>query len=163
MRRILFLISFSLVLLLLVALSVPVLAARPSTDCECACCTESVNPSGKNIPPAGWSTEPGTNPNSGKNPDGFYKLGPDCPSSVVCISYVGAEGSCVTTVPSGVTVKFTEAPGISAPMIKKMGSANGKAWHVYAHIILPADPVITVMYNCEFICASICPVPPPPK
>jgi hypothetical protein len=37
-------------------------------------CTEYVNPHGKTIPPAGL-TPPGTNPNGGENPDGFYQVG----------------------------------------------------------------------------------------
>lgn len=37
-------------------------------------CEETVNPHGKVIPPAGSSTAPGLNPNSGINPDGFFNL-----------------------------------------------------------------------------------------
>lgn len=38
-------------------------------------CAEIWNPHGKTIPPAGWTTSPGVNPNSGQNPDGFYQVG----------------------------------------------------------------------------------------
>ena len=54
-----------------VAVLASALLAPPVLACECE---EWVNPHGENVPPAGWSTEPGTNPNSGKNPDGFYRI-----------------------------------------------------------------------------------------
>ena len=49
-------------------LAAPAQAHRPF-------CTETVNPHGQNVPPAGSTTLPG--PNGGQNEDGFYKVGSD--------------------------------------------------------------------------------------
>ena len=63
-------IKFVVVLLMVVAL----LSCIPTAMAMHATCTETVNPHGINVPPAGWSTAPGTNPNSGINDDGFFLL-----------------------------------------------------------------------------------------
>ena len=58
--------------------------ARPAAAHE-AFCSELWNPHGQTTPPAGFTTKPGTNPNSGQNPDGFYQVGScSIPGDVVC-------------------------------------------------------------------------------
>lgn len=53
---------------------VVLLSFMPTAMATTGDCEEYVNPHGKVIPPAGSSTAPGLNPNSGINPDGFFKL-----------------------------------------------------------------------------------------
>ena len=180
MRKFRFLIITLVVFTLLLGISAPVMAgahgkangkAKYGEEPSCppttspGCCVESFNPHGKNIPPAGWTTEPGTNPNSGRNPDGFYKLG-GCGCSCSCqifVTFEGNTGDLIGPFPCGITVKFTEAPGVEA-VVKTMGSANGQASAVYAHIILPADPiVITYRNGAEVSRTTLCLVPPSPK
>jgi hypothetical protein len=130
----------------------------------CVWCVESVNPHGKTVPPAGYSTLPG--PKGGKNEDGFYRI---CASDNVDPApdiYVGTNCANPEFGPfsSGTVVKITQAPG-AAPSIKKIGSTNGQAGAVAWHITLPTDPVIKAVdssgnYKC---CSCCCPVPPPPK
>ena len=122
-------------------------------------CVESVNPHGKNIPPAGKTTLPG--PKGGQNEDGFYELlatdNCDDPANIIEI-YVSGFGPFA----SGTVVKFTEAPG-AAPSMKKIGSSKGQAGAVICHIILPTDPVVTAVDAAGNVGTCTCFVPPPPK
>ena len=158
MRKILLIPSVLIAILAVAVSAVPVLA------CECE---EWVNPHGANIPPAGWSTLPGDNPNSGKNPDGFYRIKSQNPAAGMKIyfSWVGNTGAPLgpfdfQAIPAGLpkhatdgandgflsqfTVKFTEAPG-ATPSAKLIGSnngqGNGQAGAVMLHVTLPADPL----------------------
>jgi hypothetical protein len=136
-----------------------------------AWCVETVNPAGNNIPPAGYSTKPGTNPNSGKNPDGFYQLfakGAVIPGGPLKI-YVVDSGSGVRFGPFmvGDRIKYTEANG-AVPDMKLMGSTgagnNGKSEAIVAHITGKGDMnVYAVDYLGHKSKLCICPVPPPPK
>ncbi|MFC1861384.1 hypothetical protein ACFLYL_03840 [Chloroflexota bacterium] len=141
-------------------------------------CVEGVNPSGKNVPPAGWSTLPGRK--GGRNDDGFYQLFyriPPCwptpddpidPSDATI--WVGTKelGPLFGPYDKGVVVKITEAPG-AKPTEKKIGSKKGKAKAVVSHITLPADPMIFLCVkdaddNLKVIArCGKCLVPPPPK
>jgi hypothetical protein len=137
-------------------------------------CVEGVNPHGKNVPPAGWSTLPGRK--GGQNEDGFYQLfycvppcwpTPDDPADPLSISiWVGTKdlGPLFGGYDNKVVVKITEAPG-AIPTEKKIGSQTGKAGAVKSHITLPSDPVlflVDVDGNVIARCGK-CLVPPPPK
>lgn len=125
---------------------------------------EWVNPHGSKVPPAGWTTEPGTNPNSGMNPDGFYQLGvwdncdedPEIFVSDLSVSVVFGP------FPHETVVKITEDAD-AAPACKKMGSAKGRAGAVNYHIILPTDAVIWGVDDYGNMSTVLCLVPPPPK
>lgn len=129
-------------------------------------CIENVNPHGLVIPPAGKSTAPGTNPNSGVNEDGFYHLtAVDDSGLPVTIFIRGTSGLPVPPFgpfASGTTVKITEAPG-SVPTSMPMGSSNGAAGAVAAHIILDSDAVMVAVDAAGNVTTVNCFVPPPPK
>lgn len=122
-----------------------------------AFCTESVNPAGKKIPPAGSTTLPG--PKGGQNEDGFYELGSVDAEAMVFVS--NASGSAVFgPFPSGTVVKITEAPG-ATPKSKPIGGPNSA---VAAHITLDSDPVVFAVDSSGLVSAPVdCLVPPPPK
>jgi len=150
-------------------------------------CVESVNPHGKNIPPAGSSTMPG--PKGGKNEDGFYQLcaTDNCTPQEDIAIYVGLveidpeTGDLIPVwVPGwdpdnpqvpptivfhhGDVIKVTEAPG-AAPSCKKIGSTNGQAGAVRYHITVPTELDIVAVDasdNMAFV-LDACLVPPPPK
>jgi streptogramin lyase len=124
-------------------------------------CVEAVNPAGKNVPPAGSSTPPGTNPNSGKNPDGFYQIF----AKDICDSapeiYIGTEDNPMLFGPfeSGIIVKITEAKG-AKPSCKEIGGPDSAvAWH----ITLPSDAIATAVDLSGNSASCTCFVPPPPK
>ena len=84
---------------------------------------EYVNPHGQNTPPAGL-TPPGTNPNGGENPDGFYQVGSTDSSQVYVIDT--ATGTKFGPYPSGTVIKYTEANGAD-PKTLTIGSTSGQA------------------------------------
>ena len=139
---------FSLMLIVEAAAIAVILTVVPAFACGNE---EWVNPHGMNVPPAGWSTLPGENINSGKNPDGFYRIYYEGPyyELKVYFTYVGNEGNpqlfgpfefkaaAPTEAPKHapygapvgpdvwqVVVKITEAPG-AAPSAKMIGSNSG--------------------------------------
>lgn len=121
-----------------------------------AACIETVNPHGKNVPPAGSTTLPG--PRGGQNEDGFYELfAKDNLPGVVAI-FVNGFGPLGT----GDKIKVTEAPG-AIPSMKKMGSLIGQAGAILTHLILDSDPVMTAIDAAGNKTAVSCFVPPPPK
>lgn len=121
-----------------------------------AACRETTNPHGKNVPPAGSTTLPG--PRGGQNEDGFYELlAKDNLPGLVKI-FINGFGPFST----GDKVKVTEAPG-ATPSMKKMGSTNGQAGAIVAHITLPTDPTMTAVDAAGNVTAVSCLVPPPPK
>ena len=119
-------------------------------------CTEYVNPHGKTIPPAGL-TPPGTNPNGGENPDGFYQVGSSTSGPV----YVVDLGSNTTFGPfdGGTAIKYTQAPG-GTPGSMSIGSDTGQAGAVYVHITGTGDFQIVPVNGGP---TQTCLVPPPPK
>lgn len=125
-------------------------------------CTETVNPHGKKTPPAGSTTLPG--PKGGQNEDGFYELfGSDNVDPTVEIFVTDAAGSGpFGPFAPGDKVKFTEAPG-ATPSSKPMGSANGQAGAIVAHITLTGDAIITATDAAGNTTSITCFVPPPPK
>ncbi|MFC1969266.1 hypothetical protein ACFLVF_02115 [Chloroflexota bacterium] len=133
-------------------------------------CVETVNPHGKNVPPAGKTTLPGSK--GGQNEDGFYQLfakNRPCPDTYptlpeIWITWKGAEPKQrFGPFTSGDRVKITEAPG-APPSMKKIGSCKGKAGAVKAHITLPSDPVIIAIDAAGNVAkCGKCLVPPPPK
>src|SRR5262249_54229688 len=82
-------------------------------------CTETPNPHGKNVPPAGFTTEPGTNPKSGQNDDGFYVIGTETGEDVVFVED-GGSGTVFGPFAPGTKIKYTQAPG-GTPGEKKIG------------------------------------------
>jgi hypothetical protein len=146
-------------------------------------CEEAVNPHGKTVPPAGWSTLPG--PKGGQNDEGFYRLFAEdpCPDPTVplpldniYVGYLDEDGDFVQVAPTsdplqpgynyGDIVKITEAKGKTAGTVKKIGTSSpkGKAKAVIHHIILPSDPVLMATDAAgNVIYCDDCLVPPPPK
>jgi len=129
----------------------------------CVACREWVNPHGK-VPPAGWTTAPGTNPNSGRNPDGFYQLGvwDNCDPDPMIYVTEWPSGVVFGPFPHGTTVKITEDPD-AVPVCKKMGSSRGRAGRVDWHIILRTDAAIWGVDASGNAGSVLCLVPPPPK
>ncbi len=116
-------------------------------------CTETVNPHGQNVPPAGSTTLPG--PRGGINDDGFYEVGTDVGTDVILRD---TDGNVFGVFDSGTKVKYTEANG-AEPSVKKIGSANGQAGAIDFHITGTGDLVVVSVDGA----ALTCPVPPPPK
>lgn len=120
-------------------------------------CLETVNPHGKNIPRAGQKSP-------GQNEDGFYQLravdNMD-PDPQIFVSDVNGSGP-FGPFSAGDNIKLTEAPG-TTPGMKSMGSSNGQAGAVMAHIKLTGDAVITALDAAGNSASTMCLVPPPPK
>jgi hypothetical protein len=112
-----------------------------------------VNPHGQNVPPAG-ATLPG--PNGGQNDDGFYKISSNTGVNVFVVDE--GSGTVFGPFPSGSVVKYTQAPG-ATPSIKDIGSTNGQAGAVTAHITGTGDMGVKTSDSGVLTCL----VPPPPK
>ena len=127
-------------------------------------CVEAVNPAGEKVPPAGSSTQPGTNPKGGNNPDGFYQLFAEDICDPAPQIWVGTVDNPRLFGPfeSGIIVKVTEAKG-APPSCKKIGSTKGEADAVTWHITLPSDAVVTAVDKGGNSASCTCLVPPPPK
>ncbi len=124
-----------------------------------ASCTESVNPNGNQIPPAGSTTLPG--PMGGQNEDGFYQLtGEDAEDGTAPVFVTNTSGSVFFgPFASGTVVKITEDP-LATPTSKPIGGPNSA---VTAHIILDSDAlVLAVDIFGEVSRVVACRVPPPP-
>ena len=138
------------------------------------CCKETYNPAGKNIPPAGSTTLPGSK--GGINEDGFYELCLVLPDSIqvpanLKIRVVDCgSGTEFGPFEAGTRVKYTEANG-ATPTIKSMTGENSKAdavdyqikgngdMRLKAVLVDENDNVLKVVAECN----CCCPVPPPPK
>jgi hypothetical protein len=126
-------------------------------------CTEYVNPHGKNTPPAGNTTLPG--PKGGMNEDGFYLLEADddvWPTDSIDIDVNGLGRPSGSPFRSGDVIKYTQADG-AEPSSKKIGSTNGQAGAVRAHIVSPGDAVVTATDGSGNAASVTCLVPRPPK
>ncbi len=119
-------------------------------------CTETTNPHGKNTPPAGSTTLPGSK--GGQNEDGFYLVEAFDELDETLEVWVSGFGPYL----SGDKLKITEAPGVT-PEEKKMGSDNGQADEIAAHLMLDADPVVSVTDDSGNQTVIGCLVPPLPK
>ncbi len=118
-------------------------------------CDQTVNPAGKNIPPA-----PGQG-GQGQNQDGFYQLNAtDIVWPVTGIQmFVTDSGSGMVfgPFPVGTNIKYTEAPGVT-PFQKEMNGAV--AWHILGQ----GDAVMTATDGSGNTSSGMmCLVPPPPK
>lgn len=151
------------------ALAAPSIAAAH----EAPLCPESWNPHGETIPPAGWSTPPGTtDEGTPVNPDGFFELlttdGHDLTLTDGCPG-VGSEedggtGLPFGTFPSGTNIKYTEANGTDEPRVEPMagnrGGGGGEATAVDYHLWGSGD-----LWICDALDSDACVccrVPPPP-
>ncbi|MET1231352.1 MAG: hypothetical protein ABWY52_00715 [Candidatus Limnocylindrales bacterium] len=126
-------------------------------------CREFVNPHGKNIPPAGSTTLPG--PKGGQNEDGFYLLVASddvWPTASIDIDVNGLVRPSGSPFRSGDVIKYTQADGAD-PVSKKIGSENGQAGAVIAHIVSPGDAVVTATDGSGNEASVTCLVPRPPK
>jgi hypothetical protein len=137
--------------------SVLVLASAAAAWAHRATCVETTNPHGKNVPPAGFTTSPGTNPKSGQNDDGFYVVGTTTGEDVVFVED-GGSGTIFGPFLPGTKLKYTQAPG-ATPEEKKIGSTTGKAGAVFAHITGTGDMFVFSGDGVRVPCL----VPPPPK
>jgi hypothetical protein len=119
-------------------------------------CTETTNPHGQTVPPAGSTTLPG--PKGGQNEDGFYLISSNTGVDV----FVQDTGSGTIFGPfdSGTKIKYTQAPG-ATPSSKKIGSANGQAGAVQFHITGTGDAFVFPINEPNH--GVFCLVPPPPK
>ncbi len=124
-------------------------------------CVETVNPAGRNVPPAGSTTLPGAK--GGVNEDGFYLLtATDAvdPNPTVLVTDSGS-GTVFGPFPSGTRIKYTETRQ-ATPTQKKIGSSPADAidWHIIGN----GDPVISsVDASGNTSVTTACLVPPPPK
>ena len=130
--------------------------STPATDQYGGTCAEYVNPHGATIPPAG-QTSPGTNPNSGQNPDGFYQIGSTDGSQVYVIDT--GTGTKFGPYPNGTVIKYTEANG-AEPKVLTICSTQGQAGAVTVHIFGQGDPAVQSVQGGAM---TICYVPPKPK
>jgi hypothetical protein len=120
-----------------------------------AACTETTNPHGQTVPPAGSTTLPG--PNGGQNEDAFYLLTSSPEARPIFVVDSGS-GTVFGPFPSGTKIKYTQAPG-ATPSQKTIGSTNGQAGAVQYHITGTGDAFARSDDNVLVPCL----VPPPPK
>jgi len=123
-------------------------------------CKETVNPAGKNVPPAGSSTLPGSK--GGQNDEGFYQVtATDAvdPTPQVFVKDTGS-GTVFGPYTSGTNVKYTESPG-ATPVQKSMG---GPASAVLWHLTGTGDAALYAVDASGNVAKPVaCLVPPPPK
>jgi hypothetical protein len=128
-------------------------------------CTETVNPHGGTVPPAGSTTLPG--PKGGQNEDGFYLVSAEdavWPAEDLEI-FVTDTGSGTVFGPFavGTRIKYTEDAD-AIPESKTIGSGNGQAGAVDVHIIGNGDASVTAVDGSGNVSEPVaCLVPPPPK
>jgi hypothetical protein len=119
-------------------------------------CTETTNPHGQTVPPAGSTTLPG--PNGGQNEDGFYLISSNTGVDVF-VQDLGS-GTIFGPFPSGTKIKYTQAPG-GTPSSKTIGSTTGQAGAVLVHITGTGDAFVFPTGEPQH--GVTCLVPPPPK
>ena len=137
--------------------SLVVLSLAGTAQAHRATCKETTNPHGKNVPPAGYTTSPGTNPRSGQNPDGFYILGTDTGRDRIFV-LDGGSGRVFGPFAVGTKIKYTQRPG-GTPEAKKIGSTNGQAGAVDWHIFGTGDAFVFSGDRVKVPCR----VSPPPR
>jgi hypothetical protein len=119
-------------------------------------CTETTNPHGQTVPPAGSTTLPG--PNGGQNEDGYYLISSNTGVDVF-VQDLGS-GTIFGPFPSGTKIKYTQAPG-ATPSSKTIGSTTGQAGAVLVHITGTGDAFVYPTGEPQH--GVTCLVPPPPK
>ena len=119
-------------------------------------CTETTNPHGQTVPPAGSTTLPG--PNGGQNEDGFYVISSNTGVNVF-VKDLGS-GTIFGPFPSGTKIKYTQAPG-ATPGVQTIGSTTGQAGAVLVHITGTGDAFVYPVGEPQH--GVTCLVPPPPK
>jgi hypothetical protein len=117
-------------------------------------CTETTNPHGKNTPPAGSTTQPGSK--GGQNEDGFYLLTTDTGQDSVFIEDSGS-GAIFGPFEPGTKIKYTQAPGATPKQRKR--KSRGQARAVKYHITGTGDAFAFSGDGVRVACL----VPPPPK
>jgi len=132
-------------------------SGQTASDDEYGQCVEYVNPHGQIIPPAGL-TPPGTNPNGGENPDGFYQIG-NTGGVQVWVKDLGS-GTVFGPYDGGTAIKYTQAPG-KTPSAQSIGSSTGQAGAVAVHITGKGD--FQIITSPTGSTGPVCLVPPPPK
>ncbi|MDD5094815.1 MAG: PKD domain-containing protein [Dehalococcoidia bacterium] len=127
-------------------------------------CVATVNPHGNIVPGKNRDKNEKGKPN--QNPDGFYEITfivtDQCDEELNV--FVGTvDNPLLFKITSGIKVKFTQSVD-AIPKIKKIGSPEqGGATAITWHIILPSDPVISVIDDSGNITScTTCLVPPPP-
>ena len=113
-------------------------------------CPPSVNPSGKQIPPA-------------SNEDGFFLLSATdtvTATANIVIAVNGLTRPDGTPFRSGDTIKYTQAADGTVPVSKKMGGGNSA---VVAHVTSGGDMVLTATDTSGNTTTITCLVPKPPK
>jgi hypothetical protein len=125
-----------------------------------ASCIETVNPAGKNVPPAGSTTLPGSK--GGQNEDGFYELQANNPLAEIFVKDIVSGTIFPLLGPGfspGTKIKYTQAPG-ATPSIKNIGGPNSAvAWHITGTGDAAVYAVVGIVKGSEVVCK----VPPPPK
>lgn len=102
---------------------------------------------------------------SNQIPDGFSLLTADdnLDPDPMLRAVDSGSGTDVGPYPSGTTIKYTEAPG-APPSEKSIGSANGRAGAVAAHLTGPGDAVVYATDVSGNVAEPArCLVPPPPR
>lgn len=134
----------------------------PDTLAPEVACLETVNPNGNNVPLAG-ATRPG--PGSGQNEDGFYELVAvdNLDSNPVIWVVDTGSGTVFGPFSSGDKIKYTEDAD-ATPESKTMGSTNGQAGAITAHIIGTGDAAVYATDASGNTSERVsCLVPPLPK
>ena len=114
-------------------------------------CVETTNPNGRYVP-------------TRKNPNGFYELLADdaCDDApVILVSDLDGSGP-FGPFASGDRAKITESPGGESDA-KSMGSSQGQAGAIAAHLTLRSDAIVTAIDASGNVATATCLVPPPPK
>ncbi len=119
-----------------------------------ASCTETTNPAGGTVPPAGATTLPG--PKGGQNEDGFYQMLFSDNVAVASAVIQDSASSFSTPVANGEKDKITQSPG-GTPNTKPMAGV------ITQHITLKGDALLVVTDTSGNVTTVSCKVPPPPK
>jgi hypothetical protein len=124
-------------------------------------CVEAVNPHGNTVPPAGSTTLPG--PRGGQNEDGFYELLGSGEPEVGLFVVDQGSGTVFGPFMSEDVIKYTEDPD-AIPSLMPMGSTEGQAGAIEAHIKGTGDPAVFAVDGSGNVSEMVsCLVPPPPK
>jgi hypothetical protein len=133
----------------------------PDVTPPVATCTETINPHGDTIPPAGSTTLPG--PRGGQNEDGFYLL--EATDNVWPPASLEIFVNGFGPFDVGDVIKYTQ-DDTAVPSSKDIGSDSGRAQAdaVAAHIIGNGDASVVAVDGAGNVSDPLlCLVPEPPK